>query len=878
MVTSYFYCQILVSLSSSALLLLLLLGPMTIMAQKDNGAAKKLLGNQTYFKFAVVPKFTDSPFFQSVREGCMHQAAQLSEGKKESKIQENITVECLFVGPKASSDDNTVDGQLQARIVRNLLWGQDDTDGFSLQEGNTSSSSSSSSSSSTIDGLAISVQNSALMTPILQRAREELGIPVVTFDSDVIGTAGKSKARSYYIGTNNTFFGEQLARIVEQLQPNGGTYAILSGTAPNLDERRQGLIRELHHQSNEEDKWIQLDISPLDPKENVSLAIELLHTFAQQNPAVIVSTNGLPMREIDVVGFNGQIDSYTPWIDFVDENRHRNITYICGDDLPHQMEMLSFNYVNGLVGQLPYQMGMDSISALFALLGDDDDQLPPLSNSADAPDYIGTNVLTHVHVPLQLPPIEVDENRVDDLKYMGYVLFAVTAATAIAFATWVTLRRNVRVIRVAQPRFLIMICAGVLILSSCIIPASMDDKGRYCNASASDDYMLTDHCTAICMSVPWLTSIGFTITFSALYSKTRRVNKIFHSSTAFGRVKVSERDVLIPFFILLGFNVLILLCWTLLDPLIYNREPEYGRDGWNRVIATRGSCQSDNAEYFLIPLALVNIGILLLANWQAIEARDIEAEFAETKYIALCMASLLQACISGIPVLFVVRDNPQAFYMVFVLLVFIISMVLLLLIFVPKIIFTRQFLQLSTKEQQEYMAYVIQKSSEQTNALFSNQRKGAATFTGKIPAATGRRPYWMQQQEARTSNQNNNVTAAAGAENDDAENGQLRGSLEGAMMFIRKVNPQTFFQSSIMPRPEPEPENKGEEEKANKGGSTAITSCGGDPLLSTIVSAASEEEKAHEDEVGEGEGEGGQVSERSTKATPWKLLDEGSEH
>ena len=46
----------------------------------------------------------------------------------------------------------------------------------------------------------------------------------------------------------------------------------------------------------------------------------------------------------------------------------------------------------------------------------------------------------------------------------------------------------------------------------------------------------------------------------------------------------------------------------------------------------------------------------------------IEAEFAETKYITICMASMLQAMISGVPVLLFVRDMPQAYYLVFVLL------------------------------------------------------------------------------------------------------------------------------------------------------------------------------------------------------------------
>jgi hypothetical protein len=42
------------------------------------------------------------------------------------------------------------------------------------------------------------------------------------------------------------------------------------------------------------------------------------------------------------------------WKDFVDENRHLNITPVSGDAMPNQLEFPSRGYAQGLVGQLPY--------------------------------------------------------------------------------------------------------------------------------------------------------------------------------------------------------------------------------------------------------------------------------------------------------------------------------------------------------------------------------------------------------------------------------------------------------------------------------------------------------------------------------------------
>jgi hypothetical protein len=83
------------------------------------------------------------------------------------------------------------------------------------------------------------------------------------------------------------------------------------------------------------------------------------------------------------------------------------------------------------------------------------------------------------------------------------------------------------------------------------------------------------------------------------------------------RTKAFESEVMIPFLLLFGSNVAVLALWTYFDPLIYGRENLPGTDGWNRVIATYGSCQSNDVKRFLVPMAILNVSVLVLANWQA---------------------------------------------------------------------------------------------------------------------------------------------------------------------------------------------------------------------------------------------------------------------
>jgi len=87
------------------------------------------------------------------------------------------------------------------------------------------------------------------------------------------------------------------------------------------------------------------------------------------------------------------------------------------------------------------------------------------------------------------------------------------------------------VVRSGQAVFLAMICIGTLLMGSAIIPLSIDDE----NSQRAADIA--------CMCSPWLINIGFTISFSALFAKTWRLNKILLSKNGLRRVKVKEKDV-----------------------------------------------------------------------------------------------------------------------------------------------------------------------------------------------------------------------------------------------------------------------------------------------------------------------------------------------
>lgn len=130
---------------------------------------------------------------------------------------------------------------------------------------------------------------------------------------------------------------------------------------------------------------------------------------------------------------------------------------------------------------------------------------------------------------------DVDLNYISRLRGFGYALASIITLSSLLFAAWAIVYRKAPVVRASQPLFLFMICLGALVFGSALFPLGIDDS-----------IASIDGCSKACMSIPWLLALGWTILFSGLFAKLRRVNIVFRNATRFRRVVVTHRDVLLP--------------------------------------------------------------------------------------------------------------------------------------------------------------------------------------------------------------------------------------------------------------------------------------------------------------------------------------------
>lgn len=298
--------------------------------------------------------------------------------------------------------------------------------------------------------------------------------------------------------------------------------------------------------------------------------------------------------------------------------------------------------------------GNSSSSLSFAIIDD------------DYPDCF-VNEAVSVFVSIEVVPYP-ELNQLGAVRIVGYVLATVIFLLAGYCVWWVYSYRKERVVRASQPLFLVTIALGSLLMAATIIPLSIDD------AVASQT-----GCNIACMMSPWLFSVGFVTSFAALFSKLWRINKIFQSNR-FQRVKVTEKDVLVPFAVLFFVNFALLLAWTIADPLIWDRKQA---DDFNN---SYGRCIGHGVAhiYLLTAIVIVDVSALVLACHQAFKARGISDEYSETKYIAIAVGGWIQVVLIGVPLMFLVAGNPTADFFIKTCIIFTITLAMLLLIFVPK--------------------------------------------------------------------------------------------------------------------------------------------------------------------------------------------------
>jgi ribose transport system substrate-binding protein len=289
----------------------LVAGALVSAAGGANAAGKKLT-------FALVPKNTNNPFFDQALAGC-----------KKAEKELNGAIECLYIGPGEHGG-----GDEEAQIVADLITKK-------------------------VDGIAVSPANAAAMASALSGAAAAK-IPVLTWDSDLLP---KDKGeRLAYVGTHNYEIGVNLAKLVMQIKPKGGSICIQSGgaAAANHNERMQGIRDTLAGAKSAESPgdrltgqngWTEMAGCPLYTNDDFTVAVQQMEDILNKNPNLdaFVPTGGFPQFVPDA--YTNVATKYK------DKIASGALALVVADTLPVQIDLMKKGLSSGQVGQRPFEMG-----------------------------------------------------------------------------------------------------------------------------------------------------------------------------------------------------------------------------------------------------------------------------------------------------------------------------------------------------------------------------------------------------------------------------------------------------------------------------------------------------------------------------------------
>lgn len=278
---------------------------------------------QESYRFALVPKAMNNPFFDLARDGCKAAEAEMQG------------VECYYIGPSEHTE------QQQIQIIQDLI-----TQG--------------------VDGIAVSPSNAPAVARAL-KAANEAGIPTMTWDADLL--AEDKDIRATYVGTLNYDIGVNLAKLAQEMKPDGGSICLQSGgaAAANHNERLQGIRDTLSgtksgqppgERLTGQNGWTEVDGCPLFTDDDSAKAVQQLSDILNRHD------------DLDTFISTG---AFTQWSDnayrqaiepYEDKLESGELVVVVADTLPMQMEQLKAGLSHGQVGQRPYDMGYKAMQIL----------------------------------------------------------------------------------------------------------------------------------------------------------------------------------------------------------------------------------------------------------------------------------------------------------------------------------------------------------------------------------------------------------------------------------------------------------------------------------------------------------------------------------
>lgn len=274
------------------------------------------------------------------------------------------------------------------------------------------------------------------------------------------------------------------------------------------------------------------------------------------------------------------------------------------------------------------------------------------------------------------PPQNVEKNIVPpEIKLIIYLLAGLIAGVTLILGLFTWMMSNRQVIKAAQPFFLFLMLFGVLISTVAIYIFPQEEDGG-------------KESIFKCNTPFFLISIGLTVSYGSLVFKLQRVVQVANTTPDLRNQGNDSPIKSLGYLLILVFIECLIFGATLgFAPLVLEKRV-VEEDDFGQPTETFDICSpKDDLDggiytlYFVFHMLFYIYGFRLI-----LKVKDLSTDFQEGKWITLSVVSQFQLYLLGIPVVIAVgADNPGVRFLVVGLLVLFSNVILLTLIFGPKI-------------------------------------------------------------------------------------------------------------------------------------------------------------------------------------------------
>ncbi|KAI6189320.1 Gamma-aminobutyric acid type B receptor subunit 2 [Aphelenchoides fujianensis] len=191
----------------------------------------------------------------------------------------------------------------------------------------------------------------------------------------------------------------------------------------------------------------------------------------------------------------------------------------------------------------------------------------------------------------------------------------------------------------------------------------------------------------LCYTKTWVLSVGFTLAFGSMFSKTWRVHSIF-TNIRKDKKAIKDAQLFLIVALILLIDGVILGVWAFVSPFRFQvTEHEAIRHKNQLIIPELEKCQSHYLIFFQVIFYIIKGMLMIFGCFLAWETRAVNVPaLNDSKYIGMSVYNVVVMSVIGVSLAFILQEKINEAFLLTSFFIIFCTTLTLCLVFVPKVV------------------------------------------------------------------------------------------------------------------------------------------------------------------------------------------------